>query len=78
MNTKRYILSFSALSQKSRPGNEEDDYTWLLYTLMAVPAFVTIMFIFVKEQYARSDATSNIGIPFISSNNFTTDAEHDV
>ena len=33
---------------------------------MIVPTIVTILFIFVKEQYVRSEATSDIGTSYIS------------
>ena len=33
---------------------------------MIVPTIVTILFIFVKEQYVRSEATGDIGASYIS------------
>ena len=53
---------FSALSLQSPETTNEQTYTWLLYTLMIVPSIVTIFFTFVKESYARSEETSNLGI----------------
>ena len=62
-----YILfCFSSLSTKTRLGHEETEYTWLVYTLMVVPAFVTIMFMFVRERYTRSEATSILSYNYVT------------
>lgn len=49
-----FYVVFSQMSDHST-----NDYSWLLYTLMVIPTLVTILFIFAKETYARSDATSS-------------------
>merc|ERR1712150_29383 len=70
-----FYFTFSALSLPSQPGNREDNYTWLLYTLMIVPVFVTVFFTLVKEEYLRSEDTSNVNY---SSNNSTVFEEQEI
>lgn len=62
-----FYFTFSTLSLNSG-SSSKDNYTWLLYALMSVPAVVTILFIFVKERYTRSEETTNIGISDFSTN----------
>jgi len=60
-----FYFSFSSLSTNPRPGHKENEYSWLVYTLMVVPSFVTIMFMFVRERYTRSEATSILSYNYI-------------
>ena len=49
-----FYIVFSQMTQR-----KDNNYDWLLYTLMVIPAVVTFAFAFAKTSYARSDSTSS-------------------